>query len=70
MTIMPSDLTIEEQAHWWVEWLRLPDVERHAAFIAWLRTSPLHVREFSLAYANELLEPAMQAIRAYRKTCH
>ena len=41
------------QAAAWVNALLKPGAEQHPEFIAWLKESPLHVREFLLAYAIE-----------------
>jgi transmembrane sensor len=40
-----------QQASTWVNALAQPDNDRHRAFIAWLKESPLNVREFLLAYS-------------------
>lgn len=41
------------QASAWVTALAKPDYGRHAEFVAWLKESPLNVREFLLAYSIE-----------------
>lgn len=40
-----------DQANEWLERLKNPDPQANAAFLQWLRTSPLHVRELLLAAA-------------------
>jgi transmembrane sensor len=42
-----------QQASAWVSALAKPDHDQHQAFIAWLKESPLNVREFLLAYSIE-----------------
>jgi transmembrane sensor len=42
-----------EQASAWISALAKPDHDQHQAFIAWLKESPLNVREFLLAYSIE-----------------
>jgi transmembrane sensor len=42
-----------QQASAWVSALMQPDTGQHAQFVAWLKESPLNVREFLLAYSIE-----------------
>lgn len=42
-----------QQASAWVSALAKPDSDQHRTFVAWLKESPLNVREFLLAYSIE-----------------
>ncbi len=43
-------LSIATQAAEWLRVMRSTDLRDDAAFVKWLKRSPLHVREFLLAY--------------------
>lgn len=55
---------IAQHAADWLRRLQSDDITEHAAFIAWLRQSPLHVQEMLLAMA---VEDALEGMDAQRR---
>lgn len=54
-----------QQASAWVGALSKPDNQRHREFVAWLKESPLNVREFLLAYSIEQSLDQLDTQRRY-----
>jgi transmembrane sensor len=54
-----------EQASAWIEILRHPSAEQRAAFVAWLKESPLNVREFLLLHTLDQALDGLDTAGAY-----